>query len=67
MPLKIYGVVNAVHDIACPVVAEKIPMVLGSVDRVDDKADMLDVRREISVRKGLRVAKIEKVRTGSET
>lgn len=64
VPLEVDGVVEAVHDVSGPVVAQKTPMVLGAVDRVHQQVDVPDRRGEIALGERIGIVQVEVIRTG---
>lgn len=49
MPGHIYGMIETIHHIACPVVPEKVPVMLDTVYGIHNQAYMVYIRREITV------------------
>ena len=48
VPLEVDGMVEAVHDVSGPVVAQETPVMLSAVNRVHQQVDVLDRRGEIT-------------------
>ena len=64
MPGHIYGMIETIHHIPCPVVPEEIPVMLYAVHGVHYQTYMVYVRRKVPVGQRLRIRKIQEILAG---